>query len=119
MIDLRALRERTGHDEELVREVMQDFLSVSDRMMDEVVRSVEAGALPDASLHSHRLRGALTVLGATRAASAAGQLESATGKAADAGPSLSSMVVALREQVDQACASMRAYCEKEAEARET
>jgi HPt (histidine-containing phosphotransfer) domain-containing protein len=121
VIDLNALRERTGHDEELVREVMRDFLAVSEQMVGEVARSVEAGDFPDVSRHSHRLRGALTVLGATTAASAAGQLESASGRTTpppDAHAWLTSMVAALREQVDEACAQMRAYCEGGAESRE-
>lgn len=115
-LDLAALFERASQDEELVREVLQDFLATSDAMLRELVTSVEAREFSTAAAKAHRLRGALLALGATRAAQAAGEVELAgfaiagtSAMTAAHGDALANTLVVLQERLASACSEMRRF----------
>jgi CheY-like chemotaxis protein len=84
-VDLAALFERASQDEDLVREVLHDFLSTCDDMLGEVVMGVDSRDFSTAAIKAHRLRGALLALGANRAAEAAGEVELVAATTAAAG----------------------------------
>ena len=74
-VDLAALRERACQDDELVREVLLDFLSTSDELVGEMIGFANTGRFAEAAARAHRVRGALLALGAGRAAEAATEVE--------------------------------------------
>jgi HPt (histidine-containing phosphotransfer) domain-containing protein len=74
-VDLPALRERACQDDELVREVLLDFLSTSDELVGEMIGFANTGRFSEAAARAHRVRGALLALGANRAAEAATEVE--------------------------------------------
>ena len=74
-VNLAALRERACQDDELVREVLLDFVSTSDELVGEMIGFANTGRFAEAAARAHRVRGALLALGANRAAEAATEVE--------------------------------------------
>jgi len=74
-IDLAALLVRAGNDDDLMREVIGDFLAGSHELVTSVVTAAAAGDHGAAAAHAHRIRGALLALSAGPAALAAGEVE--------------------------------------------
>jgi CheY-like chemotaxis protein len=75
VLDLEDLRARTGDDEALIAELFQDFLRHGERWSETLHEAAEAQAFADLSPLAHRLRGALSALGARRAGAAAAEVE--------------------------------------------
>ena len=69
------LLERVDNDQELLRELLTIFKEDYPRMRGSLEAAVAAGDLKNSASLSHTLKGMLSSLGATRAATAAGKLE--------------------------------------------
>lgn len=74
-LDLAALRDRACQDEDLVREVILEFLTTSDELVGEIITFANTNRFAEAAARAHRIRGALQALGAGRAAEAATEVE--------------------------------------------
>jgi HPt (histidine-containing phosphotransfer) domain-containing protein len=115
-VDIPALRARAGDDEELVREVLADFLRDVGDLRGVVDGSVGDGRFADAGRAAHRIRGALLALGAGPAAGAASALEacaftlaSGTEPAAVERGQIAALLAVFGACLDAACAEMRRY----------
>jgi CheY-like chemotaxis protein len=75
VLDLEALSERAGNDDELVRELLGDFLVLSEGSPLEVVAAIDTNEHGVAAGKAHRLRGALLAIGAVVAGRAMGEVE--------------------------------------------
>lgn len=115
ILDLAELRERAGHDEELVCELLGDFLDRAGEIVT-LNEAASAGDYTKVSRLAHRLKGSLLALGAKAAARAASTVEhQATARAADPGaaatdptPLLTASLAALTVRHQEACCAMRA-----------
>jgi HPt (histidine-containing phosphotransfer) domain-containing protein len=119
-LDLPALRARASNDEELVREVLDDFLRDVGALRGAVDASVDDRHFADAGRAAHRIRGALLALGAGPAAAAASALEAgacALGTVTDPSEAqrgeVSALLLTFRRRLDEACAAMRSYLGEE------
>lgn len=74
VLDIEALRERADHDEPFVVELLEDFLCRGVAIVD-LDDAAEVGDFERLGMLAHDLKAALVSLGATSAASAAGQVE--------------------------------------------
>lgn len=115
-VDLPALRARAGNDEELLREVLGDFLRDVGSLRGAVEVSIDDGRFGDAGRAAHRIRGALLALGADRAALAASALEDGAGAlVAVTEPTeaqrdqVSAQLVTFATCLADACAEMKRY----------
>jgi HPt (histidine-containing phosphotransfer) domain-containing protein len=113
VLALHELRERTGHDEALLCELLDDFLAhVATR---ELGAAVEAQAFGTANALAHRMKGSLLTLGAKAAARSAGEVEEqaealavATAPDASALHALAIAMADLTERLADALDAMRA-----------
>lgn len=116
VLDLEELRVRAGRDEDLVIELLGDFLERTSEMS-ALAASVAIGDFLTTSKLAHRLKGALLALGAKAAARAAMAVEhQAAALAAEttaplSAESLEGAVAALRTHCAEACAAMQAACD--------
>jgi len=111
-IDFEALRERTGGDEDLIREVFADFLAHEERWLDELREAVFREAFGEAAKLAHRLRGALLALGASPAGQLAAGVEERAGalaKGDGGGNGLASEALAFEQAVRKASDAMRLH----------
>jgi CheY-like chemotaxis protein len=115
VVDLSALSERANHEDEFIRELLGDFLALSESTPLEILAAVETGRHDVASAKAHRLRGALLAVGATPAAKAVGEIELHASALANAPVSepqraaLSAVVGASLAIVEQARAEVRRF----------
>lgn len=110
-LDLDDLRERAGGDEDLVLELLGDFLDRTAEMT-AIAESAAADEFDKTSRLAHRLKGSLLALGARAAARSAAQLEhQASAMSVDSQPAARELLAASIRVLDtrlyQACASMR------------
>lgn len=115
ILDLAELRERAGHDEELVVELLGDFLDRAGEVAT-LTEAANAGDYTKAARLAHRLKGSLLALGAKAAARAASTVEhqaaaraaDTTASPGDASPLLTASIAALTVRHAEACCAMRA-----------
>lgn len=112
ILDLDDLRQRAGGDEDLVLELLGDFLERTAAMA-AIAEAAAAGKFDETSKLAHRLKGSLLALGAKAAARSAAQVEhQASAISADPQPAARDLIEASMRVLDtrfhQACASMRA-----------
>lgn len=118
LLDLAALRDRAGHDEALVCELLEDFLARGVGTS-QLCSALEAHAFGELATLAHRLRGALLALGARSAGAVAEEVERqaatlAIGTGASDKLSLWVLSLALTElgkRVDEARDAMREVLE--------
>lgn len=75
ILDLAGLRERVCGDEELVRELLVDFVSIADDLVHDCQKSLDGDRRVELKAMTHRLKGATLAIGATRASRSALILE--------------------------------------------
>lgn len=75
LLDLDDLRDRVCGDEELVRELLADFVALADDLVDGLAQAVHSGDRSATKAAAHRLKGALLAIGANRAAASTRTLE--------------------------------------------
>lgn len=114
VLDLADLRERAGDDEELVLELLGDFLECAQEL-EGIADAAAASEFEKTSKLAHRVKGALLTLGAKAAARAASLVEyqasALSTRGDEAGRGSAELLVAvghLRVCFDEACAAMRA-----------
>ena len=81
LLDLAGLRDRVCGDEDLVRELLADFVSITDGLVHDVEKALDAEHRVDLKAMTHRLKGALLAIGATRASASSRKLEDSALKA--------------------------------------
>ena len=82
-VDLAALREDLGEDDEMVRDLCRMFAKDTPQLMQEIERALEAGELTTVQKTAHRLKGSIGVFHAPEIFAVAHQMETA-GERADA-----------------------------------
>lgn len=75
VLDLAGLRERVCGDEVLVQELLVDFVSITDGLVHDVDTALASECRTAVKAMTHRLKGAMLAMGATKASSSARVLE--------------------------------------------
>lgn len=75
VLDLAGLRERVCGDEGLVRELLVDFVSITDGLLHDVDEALVSECRTAVKAMTHRLKGAMLAIGATKASASARLLE--------------------------------------------
>ena len=76
-VDLAALREDLGDDDEMVRDLSRMFANDTPQLMQEIERALEAGELKTVQRTAHRLKGSIGVFHAPEVFAVAHQMETA------------------------------------------
>ena len=76
-VDLAALREDLGDDDEMVRDLSRMFANDTPQLMQEIERALEAGDLKTVQRTAHRLKGSIGVFHASEVFAVAHQMETA------------------------------------------
>jgi len=105
IIDLGVLRAICHGDEEMLQEMLGDFVSINQDVVDDLMRAIEAGKGDDIRSHAHKLKGSAGTAGAKRLAEAAKALEKCTndedaGDVAAFAQTLESEFNAVRAKID-------------------
>ena len=112
ILDLAELRDRAGGDEELVMELLGDFLTRATEVT-LIADAANAGDYTKTSKLAHRTKGSLLALGAKAAARAASDVEHQSAMLRDGEPSstmsaqLAASLATLAARFDEACTAMR------------
>jgi HPt (histidine-containing phosphotransfer) domain-containing protein len=112
VLDLAELRDRAGGDEELVMELLGDFLTRATEVT-LITDAAQVGDYVKTSKLAHRTKGSLLALGAKAAARAASDVEHQSAMLRDGGPSeaitaqLAASLATLASRFDEACKAMR------------
>lgn len=96
-LDLAGLRERVCGDDELVKELLKDFIEIAGDLVADVVKALATGDRRVLKAAAHRLKGSLLAIGAQRAANATKLVEDG---------SLESDFAALRALLERAAADV-------------
>jgi len=96
VFDAESLRERVEDDLELMREMIELYLSGAPQMLAEIERSVAAGDARGVQMSAHALKGATQNMSGRRAAAAAFKLEQ-LGRSGDVGAAAEALETLQRE----------------------
>jgi HPt (histidine-containing phosphotransfer) domain-containing protein len=96
VFDAQSLRQRVEDDVELMREMIELYLSGAPQMLAEIERSVAAGDAPGVQMSAHALKGATQNMSGRRAAAAAFKLEQ-LGRSGDVGAAAEALETLQRE----------------------